>query len=125
MLAHVLSLIVNQSCHAFAGADPRDPFGDGIFASLTRDMSGSRFPADTFFKISSEASSGSVLLPPLPLLAVVGLQHRAESQLQTRVREDSTPIQDTAVGTPLVPLLDHFHPTHFQILRLSLPLQRD
>ena len=39
--AHVLNRIVNQSCHASAGGKPRDP-GTGIFASLTRETSGSR-----------------------------------------------------------------------------------
>ena len=32
-LAHVLRLIVNQSCHAFAGGQPRDPVGAGTLDS--------------------------------------------------------------------------------------------
>ena len=50
---------MNQSCHAFAGGNPRDPVGAGIFASFTRDMSFSRFPANTLLKSSAEWSSGS------------------------------------------------------------------
>ena len=53
------SLIVNQSCHAFDGGKPRDPVGAGIFASLTRDTSGSRLPANTFLKSCVVGSSGS------------------------------------------------------------------
>ena len=35
--AHVLNLIVNQSCHALAGGKLRDPAGAVILASLTRE----------------------------------------------------------------------------------------
>ena len=73
---------MNQSCHAVAGK-PRDPVGAGTFASWTRDISGSRFPANALLKSSVEGSSGS----PLPLRAMVWLsgqqQLHVESQLLT------------------------------------------
>ena len=63
-LAHVVSLIVNQSCHFFADGLPRDPVGVDILASLTRDTSGSRLPANTFLRISVDGSSGSAAPSP-------------------------------------------------------------
>ena len=125
-LAHVLCLIVNQSCHAFAGDKLRGPVGAGIFASLTRDTSGSRLPANTLLKSSVEGSSG--LQPPL-LLATVELSgqqwFRVESQLWTWVREDSFPALAMVVETALMSLLDRSLQIHFQSLWLSQALQRD
>ena len=46
-------------CHGFAGGNPRDPVGADIFARLTRDLSGSRFPGNTVLKSSVEGSSSS------------------------------------------------------------------
>ena len=42
-LAHVRSLTVKQSCHAFAFGKPRNPVGTSILASLRRVMSDVRF----------------------------------------------------------------------------------
>ena len=58
MVARVLRLIVNSLVMSLLVAN-RDPVGDGIFASLTRDTSGSRLPANTFLKSSVEGCSGS------------------------------------------------------------------
>ena len=65
-LAHVVSLIVNQFCHAFADGLTRDPVGAGIFASLTRDTSGSRLPANTSSRVPSMGLQAQ--LHPLLLL---------------------------------------------------------
>ena len=122
-LAHVLFLIVNQSCHAFAGGKSRDPFGAAIFASLTRDPPGSRLPANSFLKSSVEGSSRSAA--PSPSSSGNGglsgqQQLHVESQLQTWVREDSFPVLATVVETPSTLLLDRSLQTHFQFLRFSL-----
>ena len=62
--AHVLNRIVNQSCHALASGKRRDPVGAGILASLTRETSGSRAPANILLKSSVEGSSGPAVTSP-------------------------------------------------------------